>query len=467
MAVSSVVQRAEAIDRFPGLIGVRGGSRGWRRLLALATVATLAGCASSEESFNLPSINDINPFAEKQVPLPGKRVAVLQQDNKIGELAAADGPIQLPPERANDTWSQPGGTSTNAPGHLVAPRALKTAWQANAGAGSTGRGKLTASPIVFDNRVYTLDAEGVVSAFSASGGNQAWRVSTMPKGRKEREGFGGGLAAENVRVYAATGYGTVVALEAASGKQIWEKTLPTPIRTSPTVVNDKVFVRSSEGRLYCLSGADGSEVWAVRGLPEETSLLNNVSPAVDGDTIVVAYSTGDLVAVNIAKGQLLWTESLARQKSNSSLGSLSDVGRPAIDGGLVFAVGHSGRTIASSLKTGERLWTINVPAIQQPWVAGDTIFVVDITGQLMAVARKDGKTRWTAKLPAGKAWSGPILASNLLWLTSDTGKLVSVEAATGKIAGTIDLGAPIYIAPVVAQGRMYVLTDKARLIALN
>jgi hypothetical protein len=29
------------------------------------------------------------------------------------------------------------------------------------------------------------------------------------------------------------------------------------------------------------------------------------------------------------------------------------------------------------------------------------------------------------------------------------------------------MGAPIYIAPVVAQGRMYVLTDKARLIALN
>jgi hypothetical protein len=32
---------------------------------------------------------------------------------------------------------------------------------------------------------------------------------------------------------------------------------------------------------------------------------------------------------------------------------------------------------------------------------------------------------------------------------------------------TQDLGQPIYIAPVVAGGRMFVLTDKAQLIALN
>ncbi len=441
--------------------------RSWRLLLLGAGVLALTGCASSDDGLSLPKIDDLNPFAEKQVPLPGKRVAVLQQDNKIGELAAADQPIMLPAAASNESWSQPGGTGNNAPGHLALPASLKTAWSASAGTGSSGKNKLTASPIVYSGRVYTLDSEGKVSAFALAGGAQAWRVATMPKGRREREGYGGGLAADNNRIYAATGYGTVVALEAGSGKQIWEKSLGTPIRSSPTAVGDKVFVRTSEGRLYCLAGGDGSEVWNLRGLPEETSLLNNVSPAVDGDMVVVPYSTGDVIAVSIAKGQPVWTESLAKQKSNSSLGSLSDAGRPAIDGGQVFAVGHAGRMIASSLKTGERLWTINVPGIQQPWVAGDTVFVVDTSGQLMAVGRKDGKTRWTAKLPGGKAWSGPVLAGNKLWLTSDTGKLVGVDAATGKVAQTAELGGPTFIAPVVAQGRMYVLTDKAQLIALN
>jgi hypothetical protein len=42
-----------------------------------------------------------------------------------------------------------------------------------------------------------------------------------------------------------------------------------------------------------------------------------------------------------------------------------------------------------------------------------------------------------------------------------------VDAACRQVETTQDLGSPIFIPPVVAGGRMYVLTDKARLIALN
>ena len=60
-----------------------------------------------------------------------------------------------------------------------------------------------------------------------------------------------------------------------------------------------------------------------------------------------------------------------------------------------------------------------------------------------------------------------MLAGNRLWLTSNKGTLVGVDASTGRVETTQDLGQPVYIAPVVAGGRMYVLTDKAKLIALN
>ena len=153
--------------------------RGWHSAVLGAGLLALTGCASSDDGFSMPRIQDLNPFAEKEVPLPGKRVAVLQQDNKIGELASADQPIMLPAEKANEAWSQPGGTANNAPGHLSLPASLKTAWSASAGTGSSGKNKLTASPIVFGGRVYTLDSEGRVTAFALAGGSQAWRVSTM------------------------------------------------------------------------------------------------------------------------------------------------------------------------------------------------------------------------------------------------------------------------------------------------
>ncbi|NJO35506.1 MAG: tetratricopeptide repeat protein, partial [Rhodospirillales bacterium] len=209
-----------------------------------------AGCGDS-----MPKLQDLNPFAEKEVPLQGKRVSVIQQENITTEAVSANRPIVLPQPHANDAWSQPGGTATNAPGHLALNGSVKSAWSANVGTGSSFYGKLTASPIVYDGKVFTLDAAGKVTALSASGGAVAWRVSTTPPNEKDQEGFGGGLAADSGRVYAATGFGVVVALDAKGGKKLWEKNLGSPLRASPTAAGERVFVVTKEGKLFCLSGS--------------------------------------------------------------------------------------------------------------------------------------------------------------------------------------------------------------------
>jgi outer membrane protein assembly factor BamB len=415
----------------------------------------------------MPKLQDLNPFAEKEVPLPGKRISVIQQENITSDLASANRPIALPAPQANDSWSQPGGIPNNAPGHLALGGSVKSVWSASTGSGSSFYGKLTASPIVYDGKVITLDAAGHVMAFNASGGSVAWKAPTAPENEKDYEGFGGGLAADGGRVYAATGFGYVVALDARSGKKLWEKSVGAPVRASPTASGERVFVVTKEGQVYCLSGSDGSELWNFQGQSERASILVNASPAVDGDTVVVPYPTGDVVALRASNGQAMWSESLARSRTASSLSAMSDAARPAVAGGVVYAVGHAGRMVATSLKTGERLWSLTVPSIQPPWVAGDNIFVVDTGGQLLAVTRNDGKIVWATKLPGNATWSGPVLAGSRLWLTSSKGQLTSVEANTGKVASTQDLGSPIFIAPVVAGGRMYIMMDNAKLIAFN
>ena len=88
-------------------------------------------------------------------------------------------------------------------------------------------------------------------------------------------------------------------------------------------------------------------------------------------------------------------------------------------------------------------------------------------GKLIALARADGKVRWVADLPSGARWSGPVLAGGKLWLVSGEGLLVGADARTGQLATQVDLGTPVFVAPVVAGGRMYILADNASLIALN
>ena len=44
---------------------------------------------------------------------------------------------------------------------------------------------------------------------------------------------------------------------------------------------------------------------------------------------------------------------------------------------------------------------------------------------------------------------------------------MGVDARTGQLATQVDLGTPVFVSPVVAGGRMYILADNASLIALN
>ena len=442
---------------------------GLRSFAMLTLVAvTLAACADAGDSFKMPKISDLNPFKKPETVLAGKRVDVLTSNEDIeiasNPDAAAGG---LPAEFANDNWSQPGGVASNAPGNLALSGSPRAAWQSSIGEGSSKRGRLTASPIVIGGRVFTLDAKGLVSAFNATGGGRVWAVDLTPETESDTQGYGGGLAAEADVIYAATGYGTVVALSAAGGQKVWEKSLGSPIRTSPTVADGRVFVNTAEGEFYCLQASDGVELWHFRGVPQVASILNNASPAVSGDMVVVPYPSGEVVALKVATGEPYWAESVANGGNTSSLASLADPARPVIDGETVFAVGHSGKMIATSQKSGARLWSLAIPGKQMPWVAGNSIYVVDTKGRLRAVSRAKGETIWVAKLGADQSWSGPTLAGGRLWLASSKGTLVSVDAISGKVLEQRDLGGPVYIAPVVAGGRMYVLTDTATLIGLN
>ncbi|MDR3515261.1 MAG: PQQ-binding-like beta-propeller repeat protein [Azospirillaceae bacterium] len=434
------------------------------RSLALLVVAgmVLSGCGI-EDWFS----------STKTPPLPGKRVSVLLTDQTLQpDPHVVDVPVTLPTATANEMWPQPGGYPDHSMQQLVAG-ATTELWHASFGTGTTSRRRLMARPVIAEGRVYTMDSEFTVSAFDAKNGERLWETNVLPDD-DSGDGFGGGVAFADGKLFVTSGYGDVLTLDPATGKEGWRHNLSAPIRAGATVADGRVFVVTVDNQLFALQASDGTTIWTHNGILESAGLLNTTSPAVADGVVVVPYSSGEIFGLRVENGRVVWSDNLTVVRRVGALANLADVSMPVIDHGLVIAVSHSGHLVAIDERGGSRVWDQELGGIETPWLAGDFVFMLDNDQHLVALTRQAGRVRWVSALdrwenPDDKTdpitWAGPVLGSGKLWLVSSTGQLIGVDAQTGTIIEKHDLPDGASLAPVIANGTLYVVTDGGTLVA--
>ena len=413
-----------------------------------------------------------------KTPVLGERISVLATDRDVlvdPDTAAL--PMTLPAAVANPQWAQSGGNASKSMGHVALGSTLAQAWSVSIGQGTSLSARLAAAPVVSGGRVFTIDTTATVRAFDERTGAAIWQTQFGTEKGNNAALFGGGLAVSNGRVYATNGLGYVVALDAGNGGIAWQVQPGGPLRGSPTVANDAVYVMSQDSQLYSLKVADGSTNWSAAASLEVAGVFGVASPAFAQGTVVAGFSSGELNAYRYENGRVVWQDALARTSIRTSVSSLSDIDAdPVIDNGQVIAIGQGGRMVALELITGQRTWELNLAGISTPWVAGDWAFVVTSDARLIAIARATGKVRWITQLPKFRkeksktgpiSYVGPILAGNRLVLASSLGSLIFADPATGAVQGQTNVGAGISLPPVVADNTLYILDDDGRLHAFR
>ena len=413
---------------------------------------------------------------DADAPLPGERVSVMLLEREvIADPGIASVPIGLPPPQMNPDWPQSGGLATHAMHHLAAGQELKLAWQAAIGAGAAGAGQLLARPVVAGQRVYALDADGVISAFDGQSGKRAWRLE--PEGL-DPDGavLGGGLAYDGGWLFVTLSSGEVLGLNAESGTEIWRQNLGLPLRAAPTVANGLVLVTTADNQLYALDGESGRPLWRHAGFFEGVGMLGGASPAADGDLVVVPYSSAEVFGLRLDNGRPLWSDTVQRPRRTEALAQINDIdGNPVIDGDRVYVGGYGGQMAAIDLRRGFRAWDIDVGTTQTPWVAGDFLYVLTARGEIVCLLRENGRVRWVSPLPrltdpddphsTPITWSGPILVGDRLLLAGSNGQALTVSPYNGEVMGRLNLPGPVLTPPVAAGGTVYLLTEDAELLA--
>jgi outer membrane protein assembly factor BamB len=413
-----------------------------------------------------------------KVPLPGERVSVLQLNSDLSaDPTLGDIAVRLPKPYVNKDWAQVGGNQAHAMYHLQAGGdVLQEVWSANIGSSADSANRLLAEPVIADNIIYTLDAKALVRAFDATDGKLIWQADFTPEDEDDNL-FGGGIAVFEGKVFVTTPYAKVYGLDAKTGAFVWEAKAPAPMRSAPAVSDGRVFVTTIDNQLVAFASDDGRRLWSNAGVEEAAGLLGGSTPAVLGNVVVAAYTSGELLAFDAVNGHSLWTDSLAGKARTSSVAALSDIrGRPVIDRDRVIAIGNGGVMTSIDLRRGERYWDKNLGGTQMPWAAGDFIYILTSQSEVVCLTRDEGKVKWLTPLPPFEDmearadpiyWSGPVLAGDRLLVTGSNGYALSISPYTGALLGKQELPDRSHLPPVVANEMVYMLSDDADLIALK
>ena len=416
-------------------------------------------------------------FPKEKPRIPGERIAVLRLTRQVeADSRVADLQIRLPRPKEVDAWPQAGGNSAHDLQHVALAPSVKEIWRTDIGEGSESTMRLLSQPIVADGRVYAMDVESHISAVNPANGDIVWEFDpNIPD--DDDEAFGGGIAYADGKLYISTGFADVISVDTATGKELWRKRVSGPMRAAPTVADGRVYVVTIDNRLFALDGKTGEQLWSQAGFSEIAGLLGAASPAVGAGAVIVPYTSGEIFALRVENGRTLWSDNLSSAQRLDALSALADIrGMPVIDRGVVYAISHSGRMAAIDLRTGTRIWDKAIGGVDMPWVAGEFIYLLTNESQLVCLTRRGGRVRWVLDLPQFEEpdsrdspikWSGPVLAGDRLVITGSHGEAWSISPYTGKILGRLDFDEKILLAPVVAGGTLYFLTDDGDLIAVR
>ncbi len=196
-------------------------------------------------------------------------------------------------------------------------------------------------------------------------------------------------------------------------KLLWQKDDLGDGYSTPSIVGDRIFLINNKGNddefVQCLSVKDGSQIWQTHigkvGKPDQRPPYPGArsTPTVDGKMLYALGSDGDLVCMDIAKGEIRWKKNLVTDFGGSS-GTWAYSESPLIDKNVVVVTpgGKDATIIALNKKNGDVVKKYPVPegdnagysSIIIVEAAGVRQYVQFLAKGLVGVDAKSGTFLW-------------------------------------------------------------------------
>ncbi len=230
---------------------------------------------------------------------------------------------------------------------------------------------------------------------------------------------------------------------------------------------------NQDNRILCFNTKNGSKIWDIRSVPSFIKLQNFLSSAISkqGDVIAI-NSSGDLLKVNANNGKIAWSLNTLE----STLAHATDFFKSSeiviIDDNIIFSSKSS--IFSYNLNTGYTNWKQEVSSIGAPIIDGKNIFILTDNGYFVIIDKDTGiiisSTNILKILKRKKQETkitGFIMGSGKIYSVTSNGYLIVSSPVSGKVEYFKKIGDPVTSAPIINNGKLYILTKNSRIYGFD
>ncbi|WP_096084444.1 outer membrane protein assembly factor BamB [Agaribacterium haliotis] len=308
-----------------------------------------------------------------------------------------------------------------------------------------------------EQRLFVADAKGRVYAYDLERKKNLWKSNV-----DSDIAAGVGLGRQNV--YVGTFKGELIALDAETGEQKWLAETSSEILSVPATSSTVVVAQTIDGRLYGFSTRDGKQLWRYDHAVPALTLRGTANPVVQRNQVIAAFANGQIVALNVRDGALLWSGRVSSPKGRHDLEKMIDIdGSPIIDGGMVYAATYQGALASFSKAKGQVLWKQDLSSYRNLAVDGAHVYAVTDESHVVAFNAANGSILWTNEQMQMRGLDSPLLLDNYVLVIDDDDYLHVLNKADGSFAGRRKLSGDGFSAPMLfVDGGFLALSDDGK-----
>ena len=258
-----------------------------------------------------------------------------------------------------------------------------------------------------------------------------------------------------------------------TGDIIWSKKNSAPFNSQIKIYKDRFFVVDFTNTLRCFSLKNGKELWNFQ---TETPLIRSqkrLSIVIVDEVVYFNNSLGDISAVNLKDGGLIWqlpTQSNIIYESAFSL-ETSDI---IADKSNLFFSNNNNKFFSVDIKSGSFDWENTVNSNLRPTLIENFLISVSLEGYLIVIDKITGNiikvtdvfNNFNPKKRKEILPTGFIIGRKNIYLSTNIGRLLVIDIKSGKTISTLKIDKDKISRPFVSNQNLYLAKDNA-IIKLN